>query len=233
MSKRKLQRFAELNRFPNVIQPSFEEVFNKDYYLKGAWNNEFFKNPNPIILELGCGKGEYTIGLARHFPAINFIGVDIKGSRLWKGANVALQDNIINAAFLRTNIEFIGSFFNQDEINEIWLTFPDPQIKKKRKRLTSPRFLNTYSRFLKNHGIIHLKTDSHLLYEYTLNLVRKNGLNLRFYTNDLYNSGFDNELLAIKTYYEKQFLDQGLKINYLSFELTYEKSIEEVSEEEK
>jgi tRNA (guanine-N7-)-methyltransferase len=233
MPKRKLQRFAEMETFPNVIQPAFEEVFNKDFYLKGAWNNKFFKNPNPIILELGCGKGEYTTELARRFPARNFIGVDIKGSRLWKGARIALQENLGNAAFLRTHIEHIGSFFNRNEVDDIWLTFPDPQLKKKRKRLTSPGFLNTYSRFLKDHGLIHLKTDSHLLYDYTLDLVIKNGLVLRFSTNDLYNSGFDNELLAIKTYYEEQFLNQGLKISYLSFELTNEKTIEESSEKDK
>jgi len=229
MPKRKLQRFAEMKTFPNVIQPSLEAVFNKDYYLKGAWNKEYFKNSNPVILELGCGKGEYTTELARRFPAMNFIGVDIKGSRLWKGARIALQENLVNAAFLRTHIEFIDSFFNHDEVNEIWLTFPDPQEKKKRKRLTSPRFLNTYSRFMKNHGIIHLKTDNQVLYDYTLDLVRKNGLVIKFHTNDLYNSGFENELLVIKTYYEKQFLDQGLKINYLSFELNHEISIEEIS----
>jgi len=227
MSKRKLQRFAEMKTFPNVIQPAFEEVFNKNFYLKGAWNKKFFKNPNPIILELGCGKGEYTIELARRFPSRNFIGVDIKGSRLWKGARIALQENLVNTAFLRTHIEFIDSFFNRNEVDEIWLTFPDPQIRKKRKRLTSPRFLNKYSRFLKDSGVLHLKTDSYLLYDYTLDLVIKNELVLKFSTDDLYNSDLDNELLAIKTYYEKQFLDQGLKICYLSFEMTYEKSIEE------
>jgi tRNA (guanine-N7-)-methyltransferase len=227
MAKKKLQRFAEMETFPNVIQPAFDEVFGKDYALKGHWKRQLFKNENPIVLELGCGKGEYTTGLARRFPGINFIGIDIKGSRMWRGATTALSEHLGNVFFLRTHIELIRSFFGNAEVDEIWLTFPDPQLKKKRKRLTSPRFLNTYAGFLKNGGLIHLKTDSLELYQYTLELARQNNLHIRMHSSDLYHSGIESDVLGIQTFYERQFLEQGMKITYLCFELSHGKPIEE------
>jgi tRNA (guanine-N7-)-methyltransferase len=232
MVKKKLQRFADMETFPNVVQPAFDEVFGKDYRLKGNWNRDFFKNDNPIVLELGCGKGEYTTGLARRFPHKNFIGIDIKGSRMWKGARTALAGNLDNVAFLRTHIEMIRSFFSEGEIEEIWITFPDPQLRKKRKRLTSPRFLNTYGEFLKKGGLVHLKTDSTVLYQYTIGLARFNQLKVKINTRDLYHSGIDSDILGIQTFYERQFLDLGMKITYLCFELPDGKKIEEPPEEE-
>lgn len=229
--KKKLQRFAEMETFSNVIQPEFESVFGKDFYLKGFWNIKRFHNGNPVILELGCGKGEYCVGLARQYPQKNFIGMDIKGSRIWRGALTALQEQLSNVLFLRARIEMISSFFSTGEVDEIWLTFPDPQLKKKRKRLTSSRFLNAYRSFIRNNGLIHLKTDNTVLYQYTLDLIEKNKLRLRFQTDDLYHAGFTNDILDIKTFYEQQFLDQGMKINYLCFELPHDKIIEEPEEE--
>jgi tRNA (guanine-N7-)-methyltransferase len=232
MAKKKMKRFAELETFHNVIQPEFSEVFGKDYHIKGSWNKEVFRNGNPIVLELGCGKGEYTTGLARRFPTKNFIGVDIKGSRIWRGARTALADRLENVVFLRTRIELIRSFFGEDEIDEIWLTFPDPQVKKKRKRLTSPRFLNAYGCFLKTNGLIHLKTDNLVLYQYTLDLAKHNSLPVRINTRDLYHSGIESDMLGIQTYYERRFLEKGIKITYLCFELLNEKTIEESVEKQ-
>jgi tRNA (guanine-N7-)-methyltransferase len=232
MGKKKRERFAEMETFANVLQPSFNEVFGKDYTLKGNWKAGFFHNANPVVLELGCGKGEYTTGLARLFPGKNFIGIDIKGSRMWKGARRAIQDNLSNAAFLRTRIELIHSFFGRDEIDEIWLTFPDPQIRKKRKRLTSARFLNSYRAFLKDGGIVHLKTDNKVLHLYTLALVSKNGLKVIFNTEDLYGTEGMDDLPFIKTYYEEQYLKHGIKIRYLCFALQNAKEIEELKEED-
>jgi tRNA (guanine-N7-)-methyltransferase len=232
MVKKKLQRFAEMETFHNVIQPAFDEVFGKDFHLKDNWNRRIFNNENPIVLELGCGKGEYTTGLARRFPKKNFIGIDIKGSRMWKGARTALAEHLDNVAFLRTHIEMISSFFSAGEIDEIWITFPDPQIKKKRKRLTSSRFLNTYAGFLKKGGLVHLKTDSMVLYQYTVGLVKFNQLTVKINTRDLYHSGIDSDILGIQTFYERQFLDKGMKITYLCFELSDGKKIEEPPGEE-
>jgi tRNA (guanine-N7-)-methyltransferase len=226
--KRKLERFAEMETFPNVIQPSFVEAFLTEHALKGNWNRDFFCCEQPLILELGCGKGEYTVGLARVFPSTNFVGIDIKGSRIWKGAKTALQENIRNAGFLRTRIEFIGSFFAPGEADEIWLTFPDPQLEKKRKRLTAPKFLNDYRLFLKDKGIIHLKTDNKVLYHYTLDTVRYNQLEIIRNTDDLYAEDSNDPVLSIKTFYEKRFIEQGLAIHYISFRLPYDKIIEEV-----
>lgn len=231
MGKKKIQRFAEMETFPNVLQPAFEEVFGRDFHLKGSWRSAFFRNQHPIVLELGCGKGEYTTGLASRFREMNFLGIDIKGSRMWRGAGTALAENLQNAAFLRTRIEFINSFFGRDEVDEIWITFPDPQLKKKRKRLTAARFLNRYAQFLKKGGLIHLKTDNTVLYEYTLALARHNGLNIKFFTDDLYQSSHNGDLLSIQTFYEKQFVNQGMRINYLCFELSHEKQLEEPDEE--
>lgn len=228
--KKKLQRFAEMETFSNVIQPGFDETFSGDHSLKGKWS-ENFSNDHRIVLELGCGKGEYTTGLARKFPGANFIGIDIKGSRIWRGAKTALDENLQNVRFLRTHIEMINSFFNRDEVDEIWVTFPDPQLKKKRKRLTSPRFLMRYSGFLKNNGLVHLKTDNTVLYHYTLRLAKINNLHIIHYTDDLYHSGINGTATAIQTFYERQFLDLGMKITYLCFELPNEKEIVEPEDE--
>lgn len=220
-----------METFPNVIQPDFNDIFRKDYYLKGHWNTLQFGNDNPIVLELGCGKGEYTVGLARRFPHKNFIGVDIKGSRIWRGAQTSLQEALHNVRFIRTRIELVNSFFGPGEVDEIWITFPDPQLKKKRKRLTSPRFLLNYTGFLKNNGMVHLKTDNVVLYRYTLELSEINHFRIHHHTGDLYQSGLNNDLTEIKTFYEKQFLEQGMKINYLCFELPHAKEIEEPIDE--
>ncbi|MBN2349449.1 MAG: tRNA (guanosine(46)-N7)-methyltransferase TrmB [Bacteroidales bacterium] len=219
MTKNKLARFAEIEGFSNVLQPPFEEVFQKDYLLKGKWKSTFFKSENPIILELGCGKGEYTVGLAKMFPGINFIGIDIKGARMWKGASLALKEGINNVTFLRTRIELIESFFEPDEIQEIWITFPDPQPKKAKKRLTSTRFLDLYRKFLVPGGNIHLKTDNKALYEYTLQLARYNKLAIITATSNLYADIQNDPILSIRTFYESQFLEQGLPIHYLKFNL--------------
>lgn len=221
MGKNKLSRFKELEQLDRVFQPPFEDIFSKDYFLKGHWKQHVFKNYNPLILELGCGKGEYTTGLAELDPDKNFIGVDIKGARLWKGAKYAHENNLFNVAFLRTRIEFIQSFFNKDEVDEIWLTFPDPQIKKRRnkKRLTSSGFLNAYRSFLVNNGIIHLKTDSEHLFHYTVDLVEFNKLEMISKTDNLYRSGNPEKFLSIRTFYESQYIQEGKKINYLAFHL--------------
>jgi tRNA (guanine-N7-)-methyltransferase len=230
MTKKKLERFEEMKGFSNVLQPAFDEVFNKDFRLKGRWNRDFFRNNNPIILELGCGKGEYTVELARKFKDTNHIGIDIKGARIWKGAKIALTESINNAAFLRTRIELINSFFDTNEIDEIWITFPDPQLKNKKKRLTSSRFLKSYQKFLKQNGFIHLKTDNESLYNYTMKIVNHNKLEVDYFTENLYNSCNENEILSVKTYYEHKFLEQGLRIYYLRFKLNNESVIEEITE---
>ncbi len=234
MSKNKLQKFKEMEAFDRVFQPGFEEVSNSDYLLKGKWAEEVFQNSNPITLELGCGKGEYTVNLAMRFPERNFIGVDIKGARIWKGAKTANERNLKNVAFLRTRVEIIPSFFKEEEIEEIWITFPDPQLKKKRnkKRLTGARFLNLYRSILIDKGIVHLKTDSDVLYLYTHNVVKYNNLKTLKLTQDLYHSEFNDDILSIKTFYEQQFLDEGSNITYISFLLPSQKNIEEIPEDE-
>ena len=219
MGKNKLQRFAENATFQHFVQPSFNEIFNQDHSLKGKWHKEFFKNDNPIVLELGCGKGEYTVGLAEMYPDKNFLGVDIKGARMHKGASIVEERRIKNAGFLRTRIEFIGSFFAKDEISEIWLTFPDPQMKKVTKRLTSSTFLLKYAQFLKPDGIIHLKTDSRFLYTYTWELIKINQLPCLVDQSDLYNDGYTDEILSLKTHYESKWLEKGIPIKYLRFNL--------------
>jgi len=219
VSKNKLAKFEEMKGFEHVVQAPFNKIKHNDFHLKGKWAKDFFQNENPVILELGCGKGEYAVKLAEKFPSSNFIGIDIKGARLWKGAKTALEKKLKNVAFLRTNIEITGQFFGPEEIEEIWLTFPDPQMKKTRRRLTSTTFLNKYKNFLKKEGIIHLKTDSNFQYNYTSALVHKNNLEILAKTDNLYESEILNETLQIKTFYEKQWLSRGITIKYLAFKL--------------
>jgi len=229
VGKGKHSKFEEMKTFHNVFQPAFEQVFQKDFEFKGYWASRYFKNKHPIILELGCGKGEYTLGLAERFPDINFIGIDIKGARIWTGARKAHLEKIPNVAFIRTRIEVVNSFFSPNEVDEIWLTFPDPQLKRSRnkKRLTAARFLNLYRKFLKDNGIVHLKTDNSILYEYTLDLARLNKLKVEFETNNLYGSGYPELVHGIQTFYEKQFIEEGLNIHYLQFRLPSGKNIME------
>ncbi len=219
MGKNKLKKFADLNSYNHVFQATFAEIYGKDFFLKGKWQRDFFKNNNPVILELGCGKGEYTIGLARLFPEKNFIGIDIKGARMHRGATDAIDEGLTNIAFIRTHIEMVTSFFDKDEISEIWLTFPDPQMKKSRKRLTSTRFLKLYDKILEDNGLIHLKTDSNFMHRYTSELLRKNSITPEVEEVDLYASGFSGEILSIKTYYETKWLAHGLPIKYLRFRM--------------
>jgi len=217
MGKNKLAKFADLNSFGHVIQLSYKELLKEGYVFKGCWNKEFFKNDNPIVLELGCGKGEYTVGLAKLFPNKNFIGLDIKGSRMWTGANEAYQNEIRNCAFIRTNIELLAHFFDSDEISEIWITFPDPQMKRTNKRLTSIRLLTQYGKLLRPDGVIHLKTDSDFLYQYTLAIINENNFAIQVNTDDLYASQKEDDILNIRTYYEQQWLDRGKTIKYLRY----------------
>ena len=217
MSKNKLDKFADLNTYGHVIQLSYSSLINDGFSLKGKWHTDYFKNSHPIVLELGCGKGEYTVGLARLFPEKNFIGIDIKGSRMWSGAKDAQVNEIQNSAFVRTNIELLSYFFGKCEVAEIWITFPDPQMKKSKKRLTSMRFLDDYCEILQPDGVIHLKTDSDFLYQYTLATIEVNNFKLMENTADLYNSSLADELLSIRTYYEQQWLDRGKTIKYLKY----------------
>lgn len=239
MSKNKLSKFADLLTYPNVIQPAMPiseaggGSTSFQFPLRGHWAERHFHNGNPIVLELGCGKGEYTVGLARSFPNKNFIGVDIKGARIWTGATTALQEHLSNASFLRTRIEFIEHFFAPDEVSEIWLTFPDPQMKKCGKRLTSTFFLNRYRSFLSDNGIIHLKTDSNFLFTYTSLLLKENSIEPIVQTTDLYKesrpelSPSTPSFINIKTFYEQQWLDRGIPIKYLSFALPHSGELKE------
>ncbi len=217
MGKNKLAKFGEMAEFPHVFQYPFQKLKEGGFPMKGHWNRDFFKNENPIVLELGCGKGEYTTGLGALFPDKNFIGVDIKGARMWTGAKESLEKGMGNVAFLRTNIELIAHFFAPGEVSEIWITFPDPQMKKVNKRLTSTRFMKLYREILTTEGIIHLKTDSNFLYTYTCAMVSANGYKVLVNTDDLYHSGLTDKLLSITTYYEQQWLDRGITIKYISF----------------
>ena len=219
MGKGKLKKFAENETFACLVQPATEELLGRDHPLKGHWNEVMFHNDNPIVLELGCGKGEYTIALAERFPQKNYIGIDIKGARLWKGAKYATQHALPNVAFVRTRVELVESLFAENEIGEIWLTFSDPQERKPRKRLTHPRFLESYRRFLAPGGILHLKTDSRLLHHFTLETARCNGLTVLAADPDIHGHGPADELLQIETFYEKNFKAQGIPITYLAFRL--------------
>jgi tRNA (guanine-N7-)-methyltransferase len=235
VGKNKLARWTEFGSYDNVIQPEIGEVSGKDHPKKGLWKKEIFRNENPVVLELGCGKGEYTVGLATRFPEKNYIGVDIKGARMWRGAKTANEQKLSNVAFLRTRIEFIASFFSENEVDEIWITFPDPHPggRNSNKRLTSPWFLNSYRKFLKNKGIVHLKTDNTELYDYTKKVITENKLGIIISTDDLYSENLSDDILSIKTHYEKIFLNEGLKINYISFNLDKEKIIEDALQKAK
>lgn len=231
MSKGKLQKFAEMETFSNVFQYPYSVIENIPFRMKGRWHEDYFHNQNPIVLELGCGKGEYTVGLGRLYPDVNFIGVDIKGARMHTGAKQALTEGLPNVAFLRTNIEIIDRFFAPDEVQEIWLTFSDPQMKNPRKRLSSTFFMERYRRFLTDGGIIHLKTDSNFLFTYTTFMVERNSLPLLFRTEDLYHTdGIDEQtrkILSIQTYYEAQWIDRGLNIRYMKFRLPHGTELKE------
>ncbi len=218
----KLEKFSDFNSFKNCFTLYFENI-KEGLPLKGKWHNEYFKNQNPIVLELGCGKGEYSVGLAKNNPDKNFIGVDIKGNRIWTGAKEALENNLSNVAFIRTRIDFIEHCYEPGEVSEIWITFPDPQPQKtrERKRLTNMRFIERYRKFLKPGGLVHLKTDSTSLYEYTMEVIRDNKLELLFHTNDLYNNcpADRKELIEIKTHYEKLFTAKGENIKYICYKI--------------
>ena len=221
MAKNKLQKFDEMAGFPHVFQYPFSVLQAADGCpLKGQWNREIFKNNHPIVLELGCGRGEYTVGLARLFPEKNFIGVDVKGARMWTGAKESLEGGMKNVAFLRTDIELIACFFTPDEVSELWLTFPDPQMKKVNKRLTSTRFMKLYREILTANGLIHLKTDSNFMYTYTCEMIKANRYPVQICTDDLYHAGIADEILSIRTHYEQQWLDRGLPIKYIRFQCT-------------
>lgn len=232
MSKGKLKKFAEMETFKNVFQYPYGVISEVPFEMRGHWREQCFHNDNPIVLELGCGKGEYTVGLARVYPNINFIGVDIKGARIYTGAKQALEEGLDNVAFLRTSIEIIDRFFSEDEVQEIWLTFSDPQMKNVHKRLTSTFFMNRYRRFLIDGGIVHLKTDSNFLFTYTTYMVNMNQLPVLFRTEDLYGNELSEgrvaenqmdektrEILGIHTYYENQWIERGLNIKYMKFQL--------------
>lgn len=227
MSKNKLAKFADMAEYEHVFEYPYSVADNREFEMKGKWNKEVFKNDNPIVLELGCGRGEYTVGLAKMFPEKNFIGIDIKGARMWSGATQAKQEGLKNVAFLRTNIEIIELFFGKDEVSEIWITFADPQMKKATKRLTSTFFINRYRKFLQQEGIIHLKTDSNFLFTYTKYMAEKNDTLVLFITEDLYGEGLNDKILDIKTYYEQQWLDRGLKIKYIKMKLPKKEVLEE------
>lgn len=227
MGKNKLFKFREMAEFPHVFQCSFSDLQEQgDFEMKGRWH-EFFQNSNPIVLELGCGKGEYAVGLAKRFADKNFIGIDIKGARIWTGAKESYLSGMRNVAFLRTGINLLTHFFAAGEVSEIWITFPDPQMKKTRKRLTSAGFLQIYEQVLQPNGIVHLKTDSNFMYTYTKAIVQENGYKVLTDTNNLYADNSAGDILSIKTFYEQQWLARGIDIKYLQFELSPRENIVE------
>lgn len=227
MGKGKLAKFRENETFANVFQPEVSDFTNFTHELKGTWHSSVFKNNNPIVLELGCGKGEYTVGMARMFPDKNFIGVDIKGARIWTGAKASNLEQMSNVAFLRTRIEIIRAFFAPGEVSEIWITFPDPQMKKRRakKRLTSSLFLTMYQQLLADNGFVNLKTDSRFLYKYSCEVAVQNGLEIVRQSADLYSEPWIDDVLGIKTYYEQLHIDDGNTIHYLKFRLPASKPL--------
>tara|TARA_B110000971_G_C20015372_1_gene503662 strand:- start:188 stop:871 length:684 start_codon:yes stop_codon:yes gene_type:complete len=222
MGKDKLKRFSQMLTFENVIQPEIN-FYSKDDDLKGNWS-AVFNNQNPIVLELGCGAGEYTVALAKHYPKRNFIGIDIKGARIWKGAKSAIEEDLDNVRFLRTKVDFVTKFFGENEVDEIWLTFSDPQPKKPKKRLTSNLFIDRYLKFLKPNGIVHLKTDSDLLYNFTLEEIKSNGFELLKNITNVYKDSYEDsqnlkKVLFVKTFYEKKWIELGKTIKYLGFKI--------------
>lgn len=223
MGKNKLQKFAEMDCFEHVFQADYSQLVQGEnqlhFKMKGKWGSDFFKNNNPIVVELGCGKGEYTVGLAKLFPQKNFIGIDIKGARMHTGASQAKAEGLKNVAFIRTRIEFIEAFFDKNEVSEIWITFPDPQMKKERKRLVGTLMLTRYRNFLSPNGFVHLKTDSPFLYQYTKAMLELNKIEPTVMLSDLYGSGFNDDILSIQTYYEGKWLEHGLTIKYFKFNL--------------
>ena len=231
MGKGKLAKFAEMEQNPLVVQCPFWVLKQEGFAMRGRWNEVFFHNSNPIVLELGCGRGEYTVGLARRYPDKNFIGVDIKGARMWHGAQTALNDGMKNVGFLRTSIEFIHEFFAAGEVSELWLTFSDPQMKKATKRLSSTYFLQRYRQMMADGGLIHLKTDSPFLFTYTSIMAEKNHLPVVASTADLYgesdHTAFDESLTSIQTYYEQMWLQRGLNIKYMRWHLPHSTVLEE------
>lgn len=235
MGKNKLRKFNEMETIDCVLQYPFAALQENGFPLKGKWREEFFHNSNPIVLELGCGKGEYTVGLAEKFPDSNFIGIDIKGARMWTGACRARDLGLKNVAFLRTHIELLPYFFAPGEVDEIWITFPDPQMKKVRKRLTSTRFMELYRQVTKPGAIIRLKSDSPFLYAYTERMARENALPVQASCEDLHNSADPSlpaSLKEIRTFYEQQWIDRGLSIKYLEFALPAETPLHEVDDED-
>lgn len=221
-SKNKLKRFKENETFENVFQPTREEVVTKKFALKGKWNSDFFKNNHPIIVELGCGKGEYSIGLAERNPNENYIGIDVKGARFWRGAKTAIQTGMKNVAFVRTQIELIDDIFAENEVSEIWITFPDPQIKYKRTkhRMTNSEFLKLYKKILKFEGIVNLKTDSEFMHGYTLGLLHGEGHEVLYSNHNVYkNEGSPKEVTEIQTFYENQYLEINKAITYIRFKI--------------
>lgn len=228
MGKNKLKKFSDMETYSCVFQYPFAVLQREGGFpLRNRWHSDYFHNDNPIVLELGCGKGEYTVGLARRFPEKNFIGIDIKGARMWTGARQAEADGMENVAFLRTSIELLESFFAPGEVAEIWITFPDPQMKKVRKRLTGSRFLEMYRKVTAPGATIHLKSDSPFLYTFTRELVTHNGLEVVVDTADLYHSDLCSDILSIRTFYEQQWLARGLTIKYLAFKLPAQGAIED------
>ncbi|MBQ1798828.1 MAG: tRNA (guanosine(46)-N7)-methyltransferase TrmB [Muribaculaceae bacterium] len=227
MGKNKLKKFAEMEQMECVFQFPYSTVATGMCPMRGRWNELYFHNNHPIVLELGCGKGEYAVGLGQRFPEKNYVGIDIKGSRMWTGARQVTALGLTNVAFLRTSIELIDRMFAPGEVSEIWITFPDPQMKKASKRLTSTRFLERYRHVLRDGGLVHLKTDSPFLYTYTHALVTTNALPVQVDTDDLYASGLADDILDIKTYYERQWLERGLTIKYLRFALPHEGALAE------
>ena len=238
MSKGKLEKFAMIKDYQNCVEPTMDEVMKTGLYLKGAWNKKFFKNDNPITVELACGGGEYTVGMAEMYPDRNFIGVDIKGNRIWKGATKAIEKELTNVGFLRTRIDFIANCFGKNEVDEIWITFPDPQMNKnrRRKRLTNKLFLSRYQKFLKSSGKMRLKSDSKFFYEFTKEIIAEKNLDVLFDCDDIYtkyipqnpDSSLAKELL-LKTFYENMWLEKGKTIKYIEYRLDKLK----IEEEEK
>ncbi|UKM65249.1 tRNA (guanosine(46)-N7)-methyltransferase TrmB [Flavobacteriaceae bacterium GSB9] len=221
-SKNKLKRFKENETFANVFQPTRDELVNSNFSLKGNWRTDFFKNGNPLVLELGCGKGEYSVALAQKYPDKNFIGIDIKGARFWRGAKTAVEENISNVAFLRIQIELIEYAFAENEVDEIWITFPDPQIKYKRTkhRMTNTTFLQRYKKVLKPEGVVNLKTDSEFMHGYTLGLLHGEGHEVLYANHNVYKQeGSPEDVTAIQTFYESQYLEQNKPITYIRFKI--------------